>query len=60
MSKVWVSGFGSRLRSFVVGFQGFDLLDKTPFLNAFGIKSLDDIPSRSDDYGLGYVPRGAK
>lgn len=40
--------------------QGFDLLDKTPFLNAFGIKSLDDIPSRPDDYGLGFVPEATQ
>ena len=36
--------------------QGFDLLEKHSFLNAFGISSLEDIPPRPDDYGRGRVP----
>ena len=39
--------------------QGFDLLEKHPHLNAFGIASLDDIPPRPANYGNGFVPRGA-
>lgn len=42
--------------------QGYDILltkgRKPFFLPMFGIETLDDIPARPDDYGLGVVPRG--
>ena len=42
--------------------QGYDILieqgRKPFFLPMFGIDTLDDIPARPDDYGLGVVPRG--
>lgn len=43
--------------------QGFELLGERGhdvfFLPMFGIKTLDDIPARPADYGLGLVPKGA-
>ena len=44
--------------------QGFELLGERGrdvfFLPMFGIKTLDDIPARPDDYGLGIVPQVAQ
>ena len=37
--------------------QGFHLLERRPFLNAFGFNSLGDIPKRPGNYGLGVVPQ---